>query len=103
MTNLSFDNLNLNPENELFEVSLNIFSKNSWDVSGENGYHAILTGHNVSPISEVYIEMVKHYLDLDIESLCNLFTDKSLKFILECQSEFKNSLSHYDYLTENLI
>lgn len=101
MTNLKFDTDRLTPENELFDLTLNMHSSQSWDLNGLNGSHAILVGNNTLPISMPYIKMLNHYVEIDSKELSFNFLSKSAISIKKWKSEFMDAENHYRYLKNN--
>lgn len=101
MKALDFNESILTPENEIFETTLNIHSKQALDVSGLNGYHAIIVGNMVSPISNAYIQLLKHYTGIDPKDISLQFLEKTHKSIEYWKNRFFLAENHYEYLRRN--
>lgn len=101
MTNLEFNTSDLDPKNELFETTLNMYSSQSWELSSLNGSHAILVGNNTLPISKSYMSMLNHYTGIDPKEISFNFLSKSAISIKSWKSQFNSAKKHYVYLKDN--
>ena len=101
MTNLEFNASDLDPKNELFETTLNMYSSQSWELSSLNGSHAILVGNETLPISKSYLSMLNHYTGLDPKEISFNFLSKSAISIKSWKSQLNGAKKHYIYLKDN--